>query len=238
LPLTPKDATRLATFSLDTKTAVRRDDRGIVQTALGKALNGTLTVQTRSRRTIDYEVTTPPDEDRDIVVEEERVAGWTPIAGIKGIEETPTRYRHTIAAPRGTTTKASFTTERLDSERIVLTELDVDDMLVRVRGLENQTPALKAVVAKLTALVEDMNKARAQRSQLDSERQRIVRDQERVRNNLQSVGQASDLGRRYLATLKTQEDRLAEIGALDTKLEKEIEGKTKAAEDAVRQLTL
>jgi hypothetical protein len=238
LPLTPKEAMRLATFALDTKTAIRRNDRGMVQTMLGKALNGTLTVQTRSRRTIDYEVTTPPDEDRDIVVEEERVAGWTPIAGIKGIEETPTRYRHTIAAPRGTTTKASFTTERLDSERIVLTELDVDDMLVRVRGLENETPALKAVVAKLTALVEDMNKARAQRSQLDSERQRIVRDQERVRSNLQSVGQASDLGRRYLATLKTQEDRLAEISTLDAKLEKEIEGKTKAAEDAVRQLTL
>jgi hypothetical protein len=238
LPLTPKDATRLATFALDTKTAIRRDDRGIRQTALGKALNGTLTVQTRSQRTIDYEVTTSPDEDREIVVEEERIGGWTPVAGTKGIEETPTRYRHTIAAPRGTTTKASFTTEHLDSEQIVLTELDVDDMLVRIRGLENESPALKALVAKLTALVEDMNKTRAQRSQLESERERIGRDQERVRSNLQSVGQGSDLGRRYLATLKAQEDRLAEIGTLDAKLEKEIEAKTKAAEDAVRQLTL
>ena len=238
LPLTPKDATRLATFSLDTKTAVRRDDRGIVQTALGKALNGTLTVQTRSRRTVDYEVTTSPGEDRDIVVEEERIAGWTPVAGTKGLEDTPTRYRHTISAPGGTTTKASFTTEHLDSEQIVLTELDVDDMLVRIRGLENESPALKALVAKLTVLVEDMNKAKTQRSQLDTERERIGRDQERVRDNLRSVGQGSDLGRRYLATLKTQEDRLAEIGNLDTKLEMEIDAKTKAAEDAVRQRTL
>ena len=238
LPLTPKDATRLATFAVDTRTAIRRDDRGIVQTMLGKALNGTLTVQTRSTRTIDYEVTAPPDEDRDILVEEERVAGWTPVAATKGVEETPTRYRHTIAAPKGKTTKASFTTERLDSEQIVLTELDVDDMLVRIRGLENESPALKALVAKLTALVEDMNKAQAQRSQLESERVRIGRDQERVRDNLRSVGQASDLGRRYLTTLKTQEDRLADIGILDAKLEKEIDAKTKAAEDAVRQLTL
>ena len=149
-------------------------------------------------------------------MEEERIAGWTPVAGTKGLEDTPTRYRHTISAPRGTTTKASFTTEHLDSEQIVLTELDVDDMLVRIRGLENESPALKAMVAKLTALVEDMNKAKTQRSQLDTERERIGRDQERVRDNLQSVGQGSDLGRRYLATLKTQEDRLAEIGNLDT----------------------
>lgn len=238
LPLTPKDATRLATFALDTRTAIRRDDRGIRQTALGKALNGTLTVQTRSQRTIDYEVTTPPDEDREIVVEEERVVGWTPVPGAKGIEETPTRYRHTISAPRDTTTKASFTTEHLDSEQIVLTELDVDDMLVKIRGLENESPGLKAVAARLTALVEEMNKAKTQRSQLDTERERIARDQERVRSNLQSVGQGSDLGRRYLATLKSQEDRLAEIGNLDTKLEKEIDAKTKAAEDAVRRLTL
>ncbi|MFZ5691077.1 MAG: hypothetical protein ACOY5F_07450 [Pseudomonadota bacterium] len=238
LPLTPRDATRLATFAVDTKTAIRRDDRGIVQTMLGKALNGTLTVQTRSTRTIDYEVTAPPDEDREIVVEEERVAGWTPAARMKGVEETPSRYRHTIAAPKGKTTKASFTTEHLDSEQIVLTELDVDDMLVKIRGLQNETPALKVTVAKLTALVEDMNKAKTQRGQLESERERIVRDQERVRSNLQSVGQASDLGRRYLATLKAQEDRLAEIGTLNAKLEKEIEARTKAAEDAVRQLTL
>jgi hypothetical protein len=238
LPLTPKDATRLATFAVDTKTAIRRDDRGTVQTMLGKALNGTLTVQTRSTRTIDYEVTAPPDEDREILVEEERVTGWTPLAGTQGIEETPTRYRHTISAPRGKTTKASFTTERLDSEQIVLTELDVDDMLVRIRGLQNETPALKAVIERLSTLVEDMNKARTQRSLLDTERERIVRDQARVRENLRSVGQASDLGRRYLATLKTQEDRLGEISAADAKLEAEIDAKTKAAEDAVRQLTL
>jgi hypothetical protein len=94
------------------------------------------------------------------------------------------------------------------------------------------------VVAKLAALVEDMNKAKVQRGQLESERERIARDQERVRNNLRSVGANNDLGRRYVATLKSQEDRLAEIAALDAKLEKEIDARTRAAEDAVRQLTL
>jgi hypothetical protein len=238
LPLMPKDATRLATFALDTKTAIRREDKGVVRTALGKALNGTLTVQTRSRRTIDYEVSSPPDEDRDIVVEEERVTGWTPVAGTKGLEETPTRYRHTISAPKGTTTKASFATERLDSERVVLTSLDIGDMLVRIRGLQNETASLKDTVARLAALVEETNKARAQRRQLETERGKIAQDQERVRSNLEAAGQSSDLGRRYLATLEKQEDRLAEIDKRMAGLDTEIEAKRKAAEDAVRQLTL
>jgi hypothetical protein len=238
LPLIAKDATRLATFALDTRTAIRRDDRGITQTALGKALNGTLTIQRRSQRTIEYEVTAPPDEDREIVVEEERAAGWAPVAGGKGLEETPSRYRHTIVASRGKTTKASFVTERLDTERIVLTDLGIDDMLVRIAGLQNESAALKSTIATLTGLVQETNKARAQRREFEAERERIIRDQERVRSNLQSVGQASDLGRRYLTTLKTQEDRLGEIERLDTALQKDIEAKSKAAEQAIRQLTL
>lgn len=238
LPLMPKDATRLATFALDTKTAIRREDRGVVRTALGKALNGTLTVQTRSRRVIDYEVTTPPDEDREIVVEEARVAGWTPVAGANGLEETPTRYRHTISAPKGQTTKASFTTERLDSERVILTDLDVGDMLVRIRGLQNESASLKDTIARLTTLVEETNKTRAQRNRLEAERNKIVQDQERLRSNLDAAGQSSDLGRRYLATLEKQEDRIGEIDKQMAALETEIAAKRKAAQDAVRQLTL
>ena len=111
----------------------------------------------------------------------------------------------------------------------MLTELDIDDMLTNIRGLQNESPALKETVAKLTALVEEMNKAKAQQ---DAARERARKDRAgpEPRPHQPSVGgQASDLGRRYLATLKTQEDRLAEIGGIDARLDKEIEAKEKAA---------
>jgi hypothetical protein len=237
LPLTPKGASRFLTFALDSRTAIRREDKGVVRTTLGKTLNGTLTMQRRSRRTIDYEVSAPPDEDRTIVVEEARAAGWTPVQP-KDVEETPTRFRHTIVAPRGVTTKASFALERLDHETVVLTDLDAQEMLASIRGLQNESPALKETVTKLAALVEEITKAKAQRGQLEDERSRIVADQARLRANLQSVGQTSDLGRRYLATLKGQEDRLAEIAKFDGEREKDIQVKQQAAEALVRQLKL
>ena len=59
-------------------------------------------------------------------------------------------------------------------------------------------------MSKLATIVEQINKRKAQRLELDSERGRIVSDQLRIRNDLQSVGQGTDLGRRYLDTLKTQ----------------------------------
>ena len=92
----------------------------------------------------------------------------------------------------------------------MLTELDAEDMLTTLQGLQNESPRLKDVVAKLSAIVQDINKTRTQREQVRHRAQKIVADQERIRSNLQSVGQASDLGRRYIDTLKQQEDRLGD----------------------------
>ena len=238
LPLMPKGSFKFVTFALDSKTDIRRDDKGIVQTTLGKAVNGTLTLTTRSRRTIAYEVTAPADEDREIVVEEARVQGWTPSPESKKVEETPTRFRYNIAAPKGQSTKATLVLERVGSQTVVLTTLAAEEILARIRGLQNESGALKETVEKLGAIVTEINKARSQRTQLDTERKKIAEDQERIRRNLQSVGQGTDLGRRYMDTLKTQEDRLAEIVRVDGTLEGEIAAKRQSAEQLARQLTL
>jgi hypothetical protein len=238
LPLLPKGSFKFVTFALDSKTDIRREDQGIRRTMLGKAVNGELTLTTRSRRTISYEVTPPPDEDRDIVVEEARADGWAPASETKEVEETPTRFRYKIAAPKGKTTKATLALERTDRQTVMLTDLAAEEILARIRGLDNESAALKATMAKLGALVTEINKARYERTQLDTERKKIADDQERIRRNLQSVGAGSDLGRRYLDTLKTQEDRLAEISRSDASLESDIAAKRKAAEEVARQLVL
>jgi hypothetical protein len=148
------------------------------------------------RRTSSYEIAAPSDEDRQIVIEEARAEGWKP-ASETSIEETPTRFRYTVVAPKGQITKATLILERTDSQTVVLTTLAVEDMLARIRGLQNESAALRDTVAKLGAIVSDISRARVQRTQLEAERKKIAEDQNRIRQNLQSVGQASDLGRRY-----------------------------------------
>src|SRR6202521_1444955 len=238
LPLLPKGTFKFVTFALDSKTDIRRDDKGVVRTTLGKAVNGTLTLTTRSRHAIIYEITAPADENREIVVEEARAEGWTPSAESRQVELTPTRFRYTVAAPKGQTTKATLVTERTDSQIVVLTTLAPEEILTRIRGLQNESPALKETVARLGAVVNEIARARSQRAQLGAERKKIAEDQDRLRRNLQSVGQGSDLGRRYIDMLKSQEDRLAEITSADAALEAEIAAKRQSAEELARQLTL
>jgi hypothetical protein len=238
LPLLPKAASKFVIFAVDAKTDIRREDKGATRTVLGKAVNGVLTVTTRLRRMIAYEVTAPADEGREIVVEEPRIAGWKPSPESTGVEETPTRYRLKIAAAKGHTAKAALTIERIDSKAVLLTTRSAEDVLARIRGLQNESAALKDSVAKLGAIVADINKAQARRAQLDVERKKIGEDQERIRRNIQAVGQGTDLGRQYVDALRKQETRLGEISHLDQGLEADIAAKRQVAAQLAQQLTL
>ena len=171
------------------------------------------------------------------MIEEARADGWKP-ACETSIEETPTRFRYAVVAPKGQVTKATLVLERTDSETVILTTLAPEDMLARIRGLQNEGAGVKDAVAKLGAIVNDINKARTQRMQLEAERKKIADDQNRIRQNLQSVGPGSDLGRRYLDTLKSQEDRLVEISKIDAAMENEIPAKRQSVEELARHLTL
>ncbi len=238
LPLLPKGATRFVTFALDSKTAIRRSDRGIKQVRLGKAVHGQLSVTVKSLWTVDYEITPPAGEDREVIIEEPRQDGWKTTGDSKATEETPTRLRYTVQAPKGKTTKATLYREHLDYESVTLSSLAPDRIVAAISGLENQTPALKEAIAKLGELATGIGKANAHKRELEAERQKIAGDQDRIRKNLTSTGASSDLGRRYLETLKNQEDRLAAIATEEKTIEQDIAAKMKEAEGVAQALVL
>ncbi len=238
LPLLSKGATKFITFALNSKTDIRRADQGVRQVRLGKAARGELTLTVKSRWQIDYEITPPSEEDREVIIEEPRQTGWKTTGDTKDIEETATRLRYKVLAPKGKTTKAALVREHIDSQTVSLASLAPDRILATVSGLQNETPALRDAIAKLSAVVGDITKINARKRELDSERRRIGDDQDRIRKNLASVGQSSDLGRRYLDMLKTQEDNLAAITAEDKKLDDDLAGKTKNAEEIAQELVL
>jgi hypothetical protein len=238
LPLTPKGSFKFITFALDGKTEIRREDRGTKQTRLAKIVGGEMTQTTKSRWSIDYEIAPPADEDREIVIDEARPEGWKPSDTMKDIEETAARLRYKVNAPKGQTTKATLSLERLDTQIVTLAALEPDDLLTHVRGLENETPAFRDAVAKLSAVIADINRAEAQRNELEEERGKIDENQERIRKNLEATGQSSDLGRRYLDMLRKQEDRLGAIADADKALLAEIAAKRKVAAEMAKALTL
>lgn len=238
LPLLGKGATKFITFALDSKTDIRRSDGGVKQTRLGKAVRGELTLTVKSRWSIDYEITPPGEEDREVIIDEARQDGWKTPPNSRDIEETSTRLRYKVNAPKGKTTKATLTREHVDFETVSLTSLVPDSLLATISGLQNETPALEDAISKLGAIVSEINKIKAHRRDLEAERKKIGDDQDRIRKNLASVGQSSDLGRRYLETLKAQEDRLSAIVTDDRAIDQDLMAKSKMAEDIAQALVL
>ena len=181
LPLMPKGEAKFITFALDGKTDIRREDRGIKETHVGKVVNGVLALTVRSLQTFDYEITPPADEDREIVIDEARGDGWKPLAEAKDVEETAARIRYKVTAPRGRTKRATLAFERVERETITLSTLAPEQILATIGGLDNASPALKETVAKLGGLVADLNSAEARRDDLAAEAKRIADDQARIR---------------------------------------------------------
>ena len=238
MPTLDKGGAKFVTFALDARTNIRREDKGIEHFVLGKAAGGVLTYERRSRRVVQYEITAPGDEDRAVVIEEPRENGWAPTRESAGVETTTTEFRLPVTVSKGKTTAAKMEFEHIDHDSVQLDALAANDILVRLNGLHFASPAVKAAIASFTPMVGAIEDINAQRAQLAAERKKIGDDQTRIRENVRAIGATTDLGRRYLDTLKTQEDRLAEIGKLDDGLERELVAKKKTAVDFVRQLTL
>ncbi len=238
LPLSAKGSTKFVTFALDAKTDIRRTDNGVKQTRLGKAVNGELTLTTKSVRKIDYEITPPKEEDREVVIDEARAEGWQPSGSAANIEQNAARLRYKVTAPKGQTTKAALTLERTDKETINLSSLDAGGIYATLQELENVSSTLKQAIAKLGEVVTAINKAEQRRNELETETGAIGTDQERIRKNLQTVGQGSDLGRRYVDTLRVQEDRLQAIREETKKLEAAVAAKREEATQLAKALVL
>jgi hypothetical protein len=238
LPLLAKGAAKFVTFALDSKTDIRRSDQGTKQSRLGKAVHGELTVTVKSRWTIDYEITPPGDEDREVFIDEPRQDGWRPVGDIRDLEETATRLRYKVAATKGKTTKATLAREHVDSQTVSLSSLGPGRLLATITGLQNENPALKEAISRLGGLVAEIDKINVRKRDLETERKKIGEDQDRIRKNLASVGPSSDLGRRYLDTLKTEEDRLGAITLADKALDEDLAAKTKSADEIAQNLVL
>jgi len=88
----------------------------------------------------------------------------------------------------------------------------------------------REALTRILQLQQAVGEAQRQLTRLDAERQQIVQEQARLRDNLGRVPANSDLQRRYLATLDKQETDLEALTKRRTDAEKAVE----TARDALR----
>ena len=233
----PIGETRLLAYALDEKIVIERDVAQTDRVASGTIANGALRLSRVVRQTTVYRVRGPAKEARQLVVVQRRLPGWTLAKPeSKDVELSEGNYRIPFQLPGGDQTQTfEVVQEQTQQQEIRLVESAAEQIRVYAQAREFDAKTRDALT-KVLQLQQAAAEAQRKVQQVEAERQAIVQEQARLRENLARVPANSDLQRRYLATLDKQETDLEALATRRADAEKAAEATRDALRNYVGQL--
>ena len=233
----PVGETRLLAYALDEKITVEREVGQTERIASGTISQGVLKLSRVVRQATTYKVRGPLREPRQLVIVQRRLPGWTLVQpDPKGVELSEGNYRLSFSLPGGDQTQTfAVVQEQTQQQDFRLLDSSADQVraFVQARDFDAKTKdALNRVLQLQAAVAEAERKV----AQADAEKQAIVQEQARLRENLARVPANSDLQRRYLTTLDKQETDLEAIAKKRAEADKAVESARDALRSFVAQL--
>jgi hypothetical protein len=182
---------------------------------------GILRMQAKMVEKKTYLIRNNNDKLRAILIEHPVRANWQLTETAAPVESAAGSYRFRIEAKPKTTTDFSVSEESLQETTFMVSNVTPDQIAlwVKDRSIDPETEKLLRNIATRKAELNDIVQRIAA---LDREQAEIFRDQERVRGNLQRLGQSPEeaaLRQRYIREMDQQENRLTAIRTEHAKLD-------------------
>ena len=234
LSVLPIGEERILSYALDQKIRVDKSESEEATLSGAKIANGVLETQTVQRVTNSYSVKGAANEDRTVVIETPRYNWELKSHDLAKTDATYNYLRIPVLVGAGKTEKLDVVWEKVASSSSEVIDLSSGSVAYYASTDGKMPEPIRAAfvrIGELKAVVADIQ----QRIQTtEAERARIYEEQERIRANLEAVPEGSDMQRRYLASLATQEDRLT---AIETELQA-LQSQLAAAEAALRDYVM
>jgi hypothetical protein len=234
----PVGETRVLAYAVDEKITIERDANQTDRLASGSIVNGALHFSRIIRQTTTYRVKGPLKEPRELIVVQRRLPGWTLVQpDAKGVELSEGNYRIPFHLPGGDKTLTLDVVQEQTQQQVLrlLDNAALDQIRVYAQAREFDAKTRESLdrILKLQGAIAG---AQHKVKQADDDREQIVQEQARLRDNLARVPANSDLQRRYLATLDKQESELEAIAKRRADAQTEVEGAWQALRSYVAQL--
>jgi hypothetical protein len=240
MPLIPAGEDRFISFALDTKTNIEQKTENDRQLGLITIANGTFTQKVSWRNTTTYTAKAPANEDREIVIEHPRRDGWELIMpdGYDGKPDvTSTHYRLVLNVKKGESQSLAITLRRDDAETMALTYMNEADLDARMAAMGKDLPDdLRKAMDQVKTLRAAVAEQETALQQIENTRNQIYADQERLRQNLETVASNNKLGKRYLKQLEEQENALDKLASSEAAIEVKLNDARKALNDYIATL--
>jgi hypothetical protein len=233
----PAGDSRLLPYAVDEKIVVEHEAGQTERLANGTIADGALRFSRVLRQTATYRVKNASREPRNLIVVQRRLPGWTLVQpAASSVELSEGKYRIPFHLTGDEQTQAfDVVQEQTQHQEVRLLEGAGDQIRVYAQAREFDD-ATRQALERILKLQADVAAAERKVTQADAQREQIVREQARLRDNLSRVPPNSDLQRRYLATLDRQESELEAIAKRHADAEKEVEAARQALRGYVAQL--
>lgn len=233
----PVGETRLLPYAVDDKITIEQDAARTEQVANGTIADGVLRYGRLQRQTTTYRIRGPSRATRDLIVTQARLPGWTLVKPEpKGVEISDGRYRLLFKLAGGEQTQVFDVVQEQTQQQVLrLVDGPVDQIKVLASAQEFDSKTRDAL-ARIVQLQQAVTQTQQQLKQVETEHQKIVQDQARVRENLGSVPANSDLQRRYLGMLDQQENDLQNLSKKQEEAQKAVDSAHEALRAYVSKL--
>lgn len=234
----PDGESRVLAFALDQKILIDREDKAEQTIANASLANGVFKASIVDQRTTVYTIKGAPKEDRKVVIEHPREAGWSLITpDANSAEMTPDRWRIPAVVKAGQTVKFTVTTQWPREETLQLVDIDLDTVLAYAANTK-LTDDQRAAFTRMAEIKRVIDGIDSQIETAGSARDRVYEEQERIRQNIQSVPAGSAIQQRYLRSMSDLEDQADTHKRTIDRLERDKAAEQKRLADYVATLTL
>ncbi len=215
LPTLPPGDRALLGFALDTRIRIHREEEDKRRTLTGSLRHGVLHLKEVEQAITRYRIEHFHEKPHILWIAHPRRPGWS-LAEPRGAEARGDHYRLTVRLePQTRTLTVRAVLERPIEERLAVIEMGLEDLEAFARGKE-LPEALRQAFARIAAIRRKMAEHEDALRRLGEKRKAIFQDQARIRENLARIPRESELFRRYLDKLASQEK---DIGNLEEAME-------------------
>ncbi len=185
------------------------------------ARRGILTTRTAAVETKTYTIHNVDQKAKTLIIEHAARPDYT-LLDRKPWEKTSNAYRFEVKLAAGATQKFPVTEERVYESAFSITDLTPDVLFTYVRS-KNLSDAARKQIEQIAARKQQMAAAVVERQRLEGQVNDVIRDQERLRQNIGSLNQVSGQQQQvqtYAQRLAGQESQLATLRDRRAELDK------------------
>ncbi len=236
-----RNETRLLAYALDQDVTVKREHQVSSEIQAIAIKDRAFQIRRLQKSTASFQIESLDDkDDRTLIIEEAATPGWELVEPKKAKEQTADEagwMRFEVKVDRKGKATHRVVQQQVTTEAVWVMHVNSDSLGVYAQS-GKLSPKVREAWEKAQQLQANINAANAEAQRIETEKGEITNDQNRIRQNMQTIDRASDLYQRLMTKLSQQETRMEELTKATVDARTKVAAAEKVLDDYLGSLNL